>query len=272
MQLLDLPCELLLLIGENLSVNDLSHVLRVNRHLSCLLSPHFYKLALEDVGSFSALEWAAIHGHASLADLVLSKGARADSPKRRRIFQTPLHLAVAHNHPDVIRVLVKHRVHPNAIDIEFGTPLHVAALNESQQVIKVLLELGADMASTGTQGGTPAHTSAFLGDIGSMRAFIDAGLDLSIKGRQGQTLLHAAIANKKGRMVEFLLEHGGEKIIDAQDSSGWTPLHLASYESSADEGIVKLLCYHGADTELVNNRGETPADLATRWRQIEGFF
>ena len=262
MPLLDLPPELLLPIGEYLSVKDLSRFLRANRYLSCLLTPRLHKLALEGVGSLSALRWAAYCGHASLAELVLSKGAGAEDIKRgRRVLKTPLHVAAAQNHPDVIRVFAKYRLWINDTFRGRCTPLHVAADRGSLQAIKVLLELGANMTCTDYWVKTPVHIAANRGDIRCMKAFIDAGWDFNLDRRPNGTVLHEATLGGK-EMVEFLLEHGGKVLINVQDNSGMTPLHWAIGGDTDVEEIARVLCYHGADTEVEDCEGRTPMDLA----------
>ena len=266
MPLLDFPPELLLLIGENLSIKDLSRFLRANRYLSRLLTPHFHKLAVQAVGDLSALHWAARRGHASLAELVLSKGGGLEDFKQgRRILKTPLHIAAAKNHPDVIRVLAKDGRWINARGRWRNTPLHAAAAKGSPQAIRVLLELGADMTCINVGRETPMRIAAKRGDIDCMKAFIDAGWDFNHERRPGWTVLHQATLGGK-EMVEFLLEHGGKVLIDAQDNSGKTPLHWAVCAeirwSTENEGVTRTLCYHGADTEMKDHRGRTPLDLA----------
>ena len=262
MSLLDLPPELLLLIGENLSVKDISRVLRANRYLSCLLTPRFHKLALEDIGSLSALRWAAYRGYASLAELVLSNGAGVEEFERgRSILKTPLHIAAAQNYPDVIRAMAKYGRWINVTDARRSTPLHAAAGQRSLQAIRVLLELGADMTSTDFRRKTPVHVAAKRGDIDCMRAFIDAGWDFNLEWGPTRTVLHEATLGRK-EMVEFLLEHGGKVLINVQDSSGKTPLHWTVGKYSGDEEIARILCYHGADTEVKDHRGQSPMDLA----------
>ena len=266
MRILSLPNELLLLIAVDLPIKPLYRFLSTCHRLSSLLTPHFHKLALRDVGSLTALHWAARYGHASLAEIVLSQcaGGGVGSGKRQRLFPTPLHLAVEYNHPDVIRVLAKHGEKITTRGRFFSTPLHKAASQGSVHVIRVLLELGADMTWTDETGETPVHISAGRGDIDSMRAFIDTGLDFKLNNWLGRTVLHEAILNGKGTMVEFLLGHGGKKIINARDSTGKTPLHWAvsGGESTADGDIVKMLCYHGADAGVVDNQGNTPLGVA----------
>ena len=266
MQLLDLPCELLLLIGENLSVKDLSRFLRANRHLSCLLTPHFHKLAVQAVGDLSALHWAARRGHAQLAELAISKGARVDELHTFGLGElpvsadfddrnaTPLDVAVYFNHPDVVRALIRHCA-PSAC---WKFLLLRAATRESAQAIMALLELGVvDMTYTNRLGQTAAHISAIAGDIDSMRAFIGAGFDLRSVDPAGRTVLHAAVFGGE-EMVGFLLAHGGEAIVDARDIIGETPLHLAATAYPPDGRIARLLLQHGADIGVKDIWGHTP--------------
>ena len=262
MGMLSLPNELLLIIAQDFSVKDLYRLLSTCSRLSSLFIQQFQELALQDVGSLTALQWAARHGHAPLAELVLSKGAREapNNGKWRRCFQSPLYMAATHNHPDVIRVLAKYGERMTARSL-FG-----AANQGFAQVIKVLLELGANMASVQSKR-TPVHISAGRGDIDSMRAFIDAGLDFHLEDGRGRTVLHEAIATRRVAMTEFLLGHGAKEIVNARDSTGKTPLHWAVFGPTANEEVVKLLCYHGADPEVADNLGNTPVGLALEGRR-----
>ena len=262
MGILSLPNELLLSIAADLPVKELYRFLATCRRLSSLLTPHFHKLALQDVGSFTALQWAARYGHASLAELVLSKGTGGGADNGKRKLLTPLHLAASYDHLDVIRVLTKHGEQLTARTPWLDTPLHMAALQGSAQAIRVLLELGADFTTKGRRGRTPVHISAGRGDIDSMRAFIDAGLDFHLEDEMGRTVLHEAVLRNEVGMVEFLLGNGGERIIDVQDAAGKTPLHWTVSGRTADTEIVWLLCRHGANTEVTDIMGDTPFGLA----------
>ena len=213
---------------------------------------------------YTALERASILGDAKLAELAISKGAKAGGPSREDVDGTPLsplHLAARHNHPDVIRVLVKNGAPINGVGHFLGTPLSEAAFG-SAQAVKVLLELGADMTITDSWGSPPAHSTAYFGDIACMRLFIAAGLDFSLRNRGSlnETILYAAVEHST-EMVKYLLGQGAGRIINLQDCEGRTALHeVVSWGKGAD--LVRLLLYHGADMEVKDDMGCTALDLA----------
>lgn len=266
MGILDLPNELLLEIGEDLLIiRDLFHFLSTNRRLSSLLTPHFRKL--QDAGSCPILLWAVIHGDASLAERLISKGAKVDELPSDSDGKTALHLAAEFDYPDIIRILVKHGAQIDARERDRQTPLHTAVSCRSPLAIRVLLELGADTEIIDRRGRSPARLAARLGLIDSLRPFVDAGFDFTHINLTGRTILHDAIL--RGReidsyrldsrgvgMVNFILEHGGEKIINAQDSTGATPLREAVFNlrRSTNKKLYRLLLSYGA-VELKDNRG-----------------
>lgn len=53
-----------------------------------------------DDHGFSPLHWAAKEGHTKLVELLLSRGARVNATNRGD--DTPLHLAAAHGHHDIV--------------------------------------------------------------------------------------------------------------------------------------------------------------------------
>jgi ankyrin repeat protein len=71
-------------------------------------------------------------------------------------------------------------------------------------------------------------------------------------------LLHAAVFNPHTSVIVYLLDLGLD--IDAQDSSGQTPLHYASARSSGAH--IELLLTRGADGTIRDNQGFTAFHLA----------
>ncbi|KAF2788272.1 hypothetical protein K505DRAFT_197347, partial [Melanomma pulvis-pyrius CBS 109.77] len=73
MPLLDLPCELLCLVLENLLLQrDMNALARTNRFLYDLLNIHLYRYNVQHSGGF-ALLWAAERGQLGTARMSLEK-------------------------------------------------------------------------------------------------------------------------------------------------------------------------------------------------------
>ena len=184
-------------------------------------------------------------------------GAKIDEPNEKRSGRTSLHSAAKSNHPDVIRVLLKHGARISALDSDRKTPLHYAATCKGAEGTKVLLGEGADMMCEDEFGDSPAFLAARKGGVPCMEAFIAAGFDLDARGRNGQTVLHAAAFGRRA-MLRYLLEQKELKMaVNLEDSKGATPLHYVR-----DAGNVRLLLDNGADMMVWDRHRDTPAHYA----------
>lgn len=78
--------------------------------------------------------------------------------------------------------------------------------------------------------------------------------DLEQTDRDGRTLLLNAAFYNRPQIAEYLLERGCN--VNAQDSSGFTPLHAAVQSDSLP--MVQLLLRHGADINAADTYGNPP--------------
>ena len=268
MGILDIPNELLLLVGENLSILDLYNFLSTCHRLSILLTPHLQNRVVQDKGATAVLQWAVERGNVPIAKLAISLSAKINKLYEVEydheratlgyLRRTPLHSAAFYGNSDLINILFKHGARINTQDPDDETPLHLAALHGGPEATRALLKLGADMTYRNNQKEMPAHLAA-RGSVGCMEAFIDAGFDLNTQGPYRGTVLHIAVHHTSLEMVEYLLGKKEVKMaINAPDCVGYTPLHLAVLNSK----IVKLLLHHGANMEVQDQYGRTPAHRA----------
>lgn len=99
-------------------------------------------------------------------------------------------------------------------------------------------------------------------DVGGTTARSTSSV-ISHQTDSGQTLLHLACFLDYSDLVSFLITRGID--MDARDRNGCTALHFAVLRGSKE--CARLLLIAGADREIVNVLGKTPAEVAT-----DGFF
>jgi uncharacterized protein len=111
-------------------------------------------------------------------------------------------------------------------------------------------------------GFTPLHIAAFSHNLGATRALLAAGADPNVLARVSfarVTPLGTAATFRAVDVAAALLDGGADSEVTADH--GFTPLHAAA--ANGDRALVELLLERGARTDARNERGQTPADLAT---------
>ncbi|XP_014678939.1 PREDICTED: ankyrin repeat domain-containing protein 10-like isoform X4 [Priapulus caudatus] len=108
-------------------------------------------------------------------------------------------------------------------------------------------------------GWTPAHWSAYFGKLRCLMKLIAAGChnDWATERFQ-QTPAHLAAFAGHTHCLKWLLHCGS--LFNRQDYLNETPMHKAARSGSLE--CLSLLVAHGADTDIKNRNGHTPADLA----------
>ncbi|XP_027563607.1 ankyrin repeat domain-containing protein 26-like isoform X2 [Neopelma chrysocephalum] len=124
--------------------------------------------------------------------------------------RTPLHLASANGHADVVRYLLRKNSQPNLADNFKRTALMKAVQQEQEECVAVLLEHGADP---------------------------------NLADADGNTALHLAVLSKNTAVAGLLLEHHAKS--DAQNQWGFTPFKLAALQQH--EEILECLVKKAAD-------------------------
>ena len=271
MGILNIPLELLLLVAENLSLEDLSSFRSTCYQVWHILTPRFKKLCLQDVGNLTALHWAAVRNHTELIELAISNGADIDAPLRGNMKMRALSAAdwLDRRYASYSWLLANDRADTEAKHHMIRTPLFLAACCGRVKAIEILLKRGARMLYV-DEVQTPAHISAKKGDVDCMRAFIRAGFDKNARGPKDRTILHDAI-DGGAEMVKYILQlEGGVNLVNTRTRDGSTPLHCVFAKGDRDQARlrVELLVQHGADIHARDNRGETPADLFAQWGKV----
>ena len=103
---------------------------------------------------------------------------------------------------------------------------------------------------------------AYNGDIDGVAAFLAENSEqIEATDETGNTMFHCACWGKQLGVIAVLMANNANA--NAIGCLGRTPLHYAVHEGSATSvPIVEALLDYGADPELSDNGGYTPADWA----------
>ncbi|KAJ7370911.1 Transient receptor putative cation channel sub A member 1 [Desmophyllum pertusum] len=190
---------------------------------------------------------AARYGHTEVGSLLLRYGAKSHDKDCQGA--TPLHVAACHGHYSFIRWLISQRpsLQVNSRSENQSTPLHSGAICKINKAIKPLIDMGASIYDTDQYGMTPLHYSV-------LNAFENIAVVLAAPRRL--TILTCL------KLLE-ITDSTDESYINTVDKNGRTALHLAA--QNGEESCVVYLLQKGARTDVTDNKGKTPLDVATEF-------
>jgi uncharacterized protein len=168
----------------------------------------------------TALHWAAEHGDAELAAMLITAGANR-SPITRIGNYTPLHIAAKNGSAEVAKLLLKAGVNVNATTSTSGaTSLHFAAASGSAETVTALLEAGADPNAKEAQWGqTPLVFAASYNRPAAIKALLAKGADPKITTKvvnmQEDAQLDAAATRRRNEVLNAFRP--------ADKPPGWMP-------------------------------------------------
>ncbi|MBI4657879.1 MAG: ankyrin repeat domain-containing protein [Verrucomicrobia bacterium] len=244
----------------------------------------------------AALHLAAMHGHKTMTELLLSY--KADTEVRNKQDETPLTIAASRGFRTVVEVLLAHQANPNAKEgitrpwSSFdgppvtGTALHFAANRGQRAIAELLLAHGAEIDARSSFGQTPLHFGVQMGHTALVEFLLrhKANPDAKISAQisegippatqsgfalnqrrvllEGFTPLHLAALHNAEEIAKLLLAHQAD--INSKSASGHTPLSLAVESDGAK--VVKLLLEHSADVNILGLEGWSPLQIAV-WKR-----
>ena len=254
-----------------------------------------------DAGGFTALLFAARHGAAASARLLLDAGADVNQPAADG--NSPLVLAALSGHARLAEFLLERGADPHAAGAGYNA-LHAAVLRADADLLQALLAAGADPNArlTGStpvprwtyqyvltlreKGGTPFLLAAKYLEPELMRLLAAAGADPLLAFDDGTTALMAAVGlrlsrstTRRSRLIapelvraEWAAEDRVLATVEAAIDAG-AAAAIGGATNNADDtalhgavqrgflAVADLLVAHGADLDRKNGRGETPRAL-----------
>ncbi|XP_067665613.1 serine/threonine-protein phosphatase 6 regulatory ankyrin repeat subunit B-like [Haliotis asinina] len=263
-------------------------------HLACqggntvivqhLLSPSNINSRGEN--GWTAVMKAAVHGHLSVFDLLVSKKADLTlvstsgnsllhlacqggntavvqqllSPSninsRGRHGWTPLMTAVVSGHQSVFDFLMSNQADLTLVSTSGNSLLHLACCGGNTAIVQQLLS-PSNINNRGRHGWTPAMVAAVNGHQSVFDLLVSKEADLTLVSTSGNSLLHLACQGGNTAIVQQLLSPSN---INSRGRHGWTPAMMAAV--SGQESVFDLLVSKQADLTLVDITGDSLLHLA----------
>ncbi|XP_067649579.1 serine/threonine-protein phosphatase 6 regulatory ankyrin repeat subunit B-like [Haliotis asinina] len=235
---------------------------------------------------------AAVHGHESVFDLLVSK--QADLSLVSTSGDSLLHLACRGGNS----AIVQHLLSPSNINsrgMHGWTPVMEAAVNGQQSVFDLLVSKQADLTlvstsgdsllhlacqggniamvqyllspsninSRGMYGWTPVMVAAVHGHQSVFDLLVSKQADLTLLDTFGDSLLHLACRGGNSAIVQHLLSPSN---INSRGMHGWTPVMEAAV--NGQQSVFDLLVSKQADLTLVSTSGDSLLHLACQGGNI----
>ncbi|KAL4819547.1 ankyrin repeat-containing domain protein [Aspergillus spinulosporus] len=293
MLFLDLPDELLLLVGEVIPLQrDLSSLTKTNRRLYCLLSDLLLKINMQESNSsalvyaaqhgnltvvqrmielgadvnatnpdaYTALDCAASEGHADITRYLLQMGARHRFTVERPC--TPLCAAAAAGHKDLVRIFLDHQEsEPNEQQDEKskwpvtpGAPVS----NVSQRTVQNMFTMNVSRAEQEALEYTIPLFLAILHshDEAALSLIEDQRVNINYRDLWGRTPLMWALTCGRRKLVRALLQHGADANVH-DEHSGLTVL-INEIRRPKARNVRLLLRHNKVDPNLPDRHSCTP--------------
>lgn len=180
------------------------------------------------------LHWVASYGLLEEAQLLISRGAMADT--QVGCMARPIVFAMQNKHYAMVQYL-----------IEAGADKNYALLNAMQRneigIAQKLVARGANLLAQNEAGVTLLHFAAMAGATKSAEWLLRQGLDINARDRIGETPLHCAVAEGNLATVKTLVGCGAD--LETRNKKGQTPLDMAKADF-IPRSIARFLRQRGA--------------------------
>ncbi|XP_060590107.1 NF-kappa-B inhibitor cactus-like [Ruditapes philippinarum] len=230
------------------------------------------RIYLRDEDGDNLLHIAIILREVTLAMMFIGKApSNAWLSFANFLFQTPLHLSVLTDQPEVTRRLIVAGAEVDKRDKDGNTALHIACRQGQHKNVQNLLEpvryheikhnsydipyqtIPQDLSIKNYEGLTCLHLAASHGHLDSVSMLLDKDIDVNLKeGKTGRTILHNACLTGDLNIVKFLLRHRSCNI-NARTFDGSTPFDLARIRGHEDICLILAAAGAGYGEDLTDS-------------------
>ncbi|XP_029104654.1 ankyrin repeat domain-containing protein 26 isoform X3 [Scleropages formosus] len=211
-----------------------------------------YEIKEKDLGK--------VHRAASSGDLAKLKqlAKKNDLNQLDKENRTPLHIACANGHAEVVQFLVESKVKLNLCDNQNRSPLMKAVQCQQERCALTLLEHNADPNLVDINGNTALHLAASIPSIPLATQLLEHEANINALNNDGCTPLTLAVTENHVEIAEFLMKEGAD--VNARDQAQRTPLMIAA--CNGQTSLISLLLRYDADITVKDEKGWTADDYA----------
>jgi uncharacterized protein len=139
-------------------------------------------------------------------------------------------------------------------------PIIKAIYQHDEAAIRRLVRDAVDFNFRERDGGTALMCAVREKAEGIVRLVVEAGVSVNDTDDRGWTALHFAAQEGVVEIANYLVDLGA--VVDAKDKLGRTPLFVAVMNAKGVGEMIRTLISHGANPNLTNDKGISPAKLA----------
>jgi ankyrin repeat protein len=224
----------------------------------------------------TAMHRAAEKGYVEVAQLLLDNGAAVNLQSNDG--DTALHVAAEHGQAEMAQLLLENGAQYDVTNRDRKTPADVAEQHGNAEVLEAIVT--SDAAKAGrAQAALNAELLRAVQSpdaIQKVQSLLDNNVDITTRDDAGNTALHLAVQVGDAKMTTLLLGGLRERgpavyagYINAPNSAGHTPLHLAVIHGQMEALEVLLRPGLGVNRQSEDARGETAVHWAAKTGQAE---
>lgn len=206
-------------LSANAAADDWASAIRMNE-LETIRTLYPDKAEIDDPNEHgkTALMAAAAAGDLALFEELLAAGA--DPSAKNHLGGTVLIYAAGSGNEEIVNRLLSEKVDLDSQASNGWSAVMMAAAKNEGALITLLCQAGASPNTPDIYSWTPLMRAVFENNASAAYALLAApGIDADLLNRNQQNALHLAVIGGHANMVEALLDHGVEQIVDANAHS-----------------------------------------------------